>query len=274
MEDKSYKNLRGKLLQIEERAKAGPSGEKFYKYHIESEGKTVFVSRFKDQGTPSEEERTWEKEQEIIELKAVVNGNFLNFESIQKADNVSDLQRTLEAEIVPDVPKTEVALKNQVLMPVGFSNKEKDFDMFLNSGAVIARKIGAFIEANKMISIIGGNKHVNIEGWEALGSMIGFHPEVNKVVQGNENGVDYFEAYAQLIDDVSGKVISSASMRTYMDEVKKKRDGTTYLTWTNKFQAYSMSETRAIAKACRNKYAWIMKMQGYEGTPSEEMTED
>jgi hypothetical protein len=111
MEDKSYKNLRGKLLQIEERAKAGPSGEKFYKYHIESEGKTVFVSRFKDQGTPSEEERTWEKDQEIIELKAVVNGNFLNFESIQKADQISDLQRTLEAENteekIMETPKKE-----------------------------------------------------------------------------------------------------------------------------------------------------------------------
>jgi hypothetical protein len=33
-----------------------------------------------------------------------------------------------------------------------------------------------------------------------------------------------------------------------------------------------MAQTRVIGKVCRNKFAFVMKMAGYEATPAEEMT--
>jgi hypothetical protein len=97
-----YKIVKGILLQIEERHKAGPGAELFYRYHInEGKDKPAQVSRFKDMGVPSDEERTWEKEQEVVEIKAVVSGIFLNFfdkDSIRKVDMLEDMQKTLETE--------------------------------------------------------------------------------------------------------------------------------------------------------------------------------
>ncbi len=40
----------------------------------------------------------------------------------------------------------------------------------------------------------------------------------------------------------------------------------------DEYAILSMAQTRAIGKAYRNKIGWIMKLAGYESTPSEEMT--
>jgi hypothetical protein len=112
MESDKFDLVKGKLIMIEERTKANK--EIFFKYHIETGGKTIFVSRFKDQGTPTDEERTWEKENEIVEIKTVSSGVFINFfdkEAIRKVDQLEDMQKTLEAEkeaeIVPNETKKE-----------------------------------------------------------------------------------------------------------------------------------------------------------------------
>lgn len=129
-----------------------------------------------------------------------------------------------------------------------------------------ANVISKVIEDQKMYSVISGRKYVKVDAWVALGAIEGIFPReksVHEVV--HDNGHREFEAYVELIDKRTGRVIGGGSATCGTDES----------TWAKRprFARRSMAITRATGKAFRLHYSYVMELAGYAPTPYEEMPE-
>jgi hypothetical protein len=124
----------------------------------------------------------------------------------------------------------------------------------------VANALVDVIEGQKLYTEFQGNKHVRVEGWQTLGSMLGILPEEEKVIK-HEDGT--FEAYVKLLNVKTGMVVGAGSGMCGADEKN----------WASKpmYARRSMAVTRATGKAYRQAFGWIMCLKGYKPTPAEEM---
>jgi len=129
-------------------------------------------------------------------------------------------------------------------------------------GTAIANQIKDMIEQQGMYSDIQGKKYVKVDAWVGLGSMDGVFPRERDVIE-HEDGS--YEAYVELIEKSTGRVIGGASSICGMDENRWRS--------AQKYARRSMAVTRATGKAFRLHYSWVMCLAGYEPTPLEEMPE-
>jgi len=114
------------------------------------------------------------------------------------------------------------------------------------------------IDKGKLFSMISGKKYVRVEGWETLGALLLCSSEIIKTDE-YKNG---YKAEA-IIKNQDGKIIANGvgiCLRTEKN-------------WATRddFAICSMAQTRAIGKAYRLGFAWIMSLAGYEVCPAEEM---
>ena len=123
----------------------------------------------------------------------------------------------------------------------------------------IANILKSVIEQQKMFFKFGEKKHVTIDGWNTLGSLLSILPAENSVKK-IEGG---YEAKVDLINKNSGIIVGSASAICLRSERNwEKRDD---------YAIRSMAVTRATGKAYRLAFSWIVTLAGYEPTPAEEM---
>lgn len=128
--------------------------------------------------------------------------------------------------------------------------------------ADIATVLRDVIAKQRLAVNIQGREYVKVDGWAALGSILGFLPrEVD--VKELEDGS--FEAKVELYSLRSGKVVGQGSALCGVDE---KRWG-----GADRYARRSMAITRATGKAYRLGLSWVMTLAGYEATPAEEMIE-
>jgi hypothetical protein len=156
------------------------------------------------------------------------------------------------------VPQAEIRAIQQDKL---FNAKPQEM---IENAAEYARVLAAVIEKQKLYTVMQGNKkHVNIEGWTTLGTMLGFLPREVSVVE-HEDGT--FEAVVQLYNLQTGQIVGQASSICGADEK----------TWSNrpKYARRSMAITRATGKAYRLGFGWVMALAGYSPTPEEEMPEE
>ena len=114
------------------------------------------------------------------------------------------------------------------------------------------------IEKQKLYTNIKGRKYVRVEGWQVLGALLKCRAVITEVKETPE----YFEATAEIINQ-RGEVMGRGVARCYFSE-KNWQD-------RDKYAVLSMAQTRAIGKAYRNNFAWILGLAGYEPTPAEEV---
>jgi len=114
------------------------------------------------------------------------------------------------------------------------------------------------IEKQKLYTVIKGKKYVRVEGWQTLGALLKCRAVITKVKETPE----FFEATAEIINQ-SGQVMGRGMARCYFSE-KNWQD-------RDKYAILSMAQTRAIGKAYRNNFSWILSLGGYEPTPAEEV---
>lgn len=126
-------------------------------------------------------------------------------------------------------------------------------------GTEIADALAPIVEKQKLYTMVGKGKHVNVEGWTTMGAMLGISPREREVkyVDGD------YEAYVELVSIRTGAIVGGASA------ICGKSDPT----WSGRPRnaQRSMAITRATGKAYRLGYSWIMKLAGYESAPAEEM---
>lgn len=118
-----------------------------------------------------------------------------------------------------------------------------------------------FVNEMGLAKNLGGSKpHVQVEGWQFIGSQVGIFPllEWTKEI---DNG---YAARVQLIRASDGVVVGAGESQCRFTESN----------WSGKdhYAVQSMAETRATSKAFRNSpVVAIMVLAGFASTPAEEM---
>lgn len=110
--------------------------------------------------------------------------------------------------------------------------------------------------------IFRGEQYLQFEDWQTVGGFFGSSVATGDAELVEIDGVRGFKAKARVIDS-NGIEVSTAEAYCMKDEDN----------WKIKplFQLASMAQTRAGAKALRNKFAWVAVLAGYSPTPAEEM---
>lgn len=146
---------------------------------------------------------------------------------------------------------TSVAIKNQ-------------YDLDKPAQVVqMATLLKKHIVGHKLYTEISGKNYAHVEGWQFAGGLMGLFPKVVAVENMSATGELKWKAEVHIVDRKSGNVVSSGFALCSNKEGKKKI--------FDEYAILSMAQTRAIGKAYRNLLGWVMKLAGYEGTPSEEM---
>jgi hypothetical protein len=127
-----------------------------------------------------------------------------------------------------------------------------------------AEALKAIIEKNRLYADISGKKHVMVQGWTFLGSMVGVHPVTvwTRRLRQEEDGVDGWEARVEARTR-AGETVGAAEAMCCRDENR----------WedADEYAMRSMAQTRATSKALRQPLDFIMQLAGFEATPAEEI---
>ena len=161
----------------------------------------------------------------------------------------------IDAEVV-DEPGTEIE-------PVEDSSvtlfRTSDPVEVLAAATRTADALADVLKSRNLTTNIQGKQHVQVEGWQTLGSMLGVTPVcvwTRSLGNGWEARVE-----ARTLD---GRIVGSAEAMCTRDEK----------TWRNRddYALRSMAQTRATSKALASPLRFVVTLAGYEGTPAEEMT--
>lgn len=124
----------------------------------------------------------------------------------------------------------------------------------------VANALSEVIEQKNLYTQIQRRKHVNVEGWTLLGSMLGVFP----IVEWTRQTDDGWEARV-VARTLSGADVGAAeAMCSRRESSWKNRDD---------YAIRSMAQTRAVSKALRHPLGFIMTLAGYEATPEAEISE-
>ena len=140
--------------------------------------------------------------------------------------------------------------------------------------AYIAKQLQDFVDKRDLSVNIAGKRYVLLEGWQFVASLTQLTPivvrvqdlsteNVVKLPDGTEKKVKEIRWLAEVeVIDKNGNVVSRGFAIASSSESKRRGQ--------DEYAILSMAQTRAISKALRNKFGWIMKLAGYEATPAEE----
>lgn len=127
----------------------------------------------------------------------------------------------------------------------------------------MAQVLKKHVTDQRLYTNISGKNYVQVEGWQFAGGLMGLYPRI-KSVENLSNGNEIkWKTDVEVVRIADDKVVGQGFALCSNKEMKKKS--------FDEYAILSMSQTRAIGKAYRNLIGWVMKMSGYEATPSEEM---
>lgn len=160
-------------------------------------------------------------------------------------------------------------------------------EIVLENARTAARALVAVVSQKKKPVILNGEQYLEFEDWQTCGQFYHYSVKTHDAVAVEIDGVKGAKAYADLIDMRTGMILGGAEAYCMRDEEhwntrpkyewqgegpnrKRVKVGEEIVPW---FQLASMAQTRAGAKAFRNRLAWVVVLAGYKPTPAEEMTE-
>jgi len=126
------------------------------------------------------------------------------------------------------------------------------------------------VETQDMSAMIGKKRYLEVEAWQLVGEYAGAHaiaraPTRSTLLIGDDE-IDVYECTADLFDSLDRK-IGEGTMSCGLDAFPCEGK-----TGTEKHKAAkSAAQTWAISKAYRNKFGFVAKLAGFEGTTAEEM---
>lgn len=125
----------------------------------------------------------------------------------------------------------------------------------------VATALAQVIETRKLYQTIRGRKHVYVEGWTLLGTMLGVFP----VVEWTRKTEDGWEARVSATT-LDGRIVGSAEAMCSKAETRWRT--------ADEYAIRSMAQTRATSKALRLPLGFVMTLAGYDATPEEEIPSD
>lgn len=127
----------------------------------------------------------------------------------------------------------------------------------------MAQTLKKHVVDQKLYTPILGKNYVQVEGWEFAGGLLGLYPRVSAVENLSTEHEIKWKADVEIVRLADKEVVGRGFAVCSNKESKKKS--------FDEYAILSMAQTRAIGKSYRNIIGWVMKMAGYEATPSEEM---
>lgn len=123
---------------------------------------------------------------------------------------------------------------------------------------LVADALADVLKKKRLFAAIQGKNYVTVEGWTLLGSMLGVFP----VCVWTKELEDGWEARVEARTR-DGAVVGAAEAECRRSEK----------TWSSRdsYALRSMAQTRATSKALRQPLGFVVKLAGYEATPSDEM---
>jgi hypothetical protein len=128
----------------------------------------------------------------------------------------------------------------------------------VGQAARVATELERIVEQKKLFKLISGRKHILVEGWTLLGTMLRVYPYLvwSRPIEGG------FEARVEA-RTLYGTVVGAAeSQCTRSENLWRNRDD---------HALRSMAQTRATSKALKMPLGFVFSMAGYDTTPAEEM---
>lgn len=129
--------------------------------------------------------------------------------------------------------------------------------------AAMAKVLKDYVVKNKLYSAIKGKNYVHVEGWQFAGGLMGLVPMVIEIENLSAGTEFKWKATTEIVNVKTGLIVGRGFALCSSKEGSKKS--------FDEYAVLSMAQTRSIGKAYRNLVGWVMKLSGYEGTPSEEM---
>lgn len=128
-----------------------------------------------------------------------------------------------------------------------------------------AETLKRFIAERELYTTIGGKAYVHVEAWQFAGAAMGIVPVVTSSdrIQTKDPDEIKYRASVELHRLDNNQIVGAGVAYSSSKESRKRN-----------FEEYaiaSMAQTRAVSKAFRNVFGWLMKVSGYEATPAEEM---
>jgi len=123
-----------------------------------------------------------------------------------------------------------------------------------------AQALAPVLENQKLYTNIQGRKHVRVEGWTLLGTMLGVFP-ICAWSRPTADGSGW-EARVEA-RTLTGALVGAAEAQCTRGEKM----------WSQRedFALRSMAQTRATSKALRLPLGFVVTLAGYDATPAEEM---
>ena len=144
-----------------------------------------------------------------------------------------------------------------------FSNLSPDEQ--IAKGKTYATALIKLVEEKQLFTVIQGKKYVHAEGWACLGSFLGVFPFVEYARKIDRDDEIIYEARVILKTAQNNIVGAGEAVCSSKERGRNNVD---------EYVIKSMAETRATGKAFRLAFSWIVKLAGYEATPSEEITDE
>ncbi len=129
---------------------------------------------------------------------------------------------------------------------------------------MMAEVLKKHVVDQKLYTGIQNRNYVHVEGWQFAGGLMGTFPRVVAIENLSTGTEIKWKAEVEIVNIKDNSVLSRGFAICSSKESKKKG--------FDEYAILSMAQTRAIGKAYRNVIGWVMKLAGYEATPSEEMT--
>lgn len=146
----------------------------------------------------------------------------------------------------------------------------------------VAKKLAEVAHAHGLYKQIGQSKHLRIEGWQLVASLMHVSVKITGTHFLDFGQVHGWEAFAEMIEDATGQTIGRAEGMCLSDEenwgLRPRYDkteagrGEKIMAPVPLQQLRSMAQTRAASKVLSNRFKYIAVLGGFAGTPAEEMT--
>lgn len=154
----------------------------------------------------------------------------------------------------PDIEQMEATAQKQAVTLFGTTDPAQ----VLARAKTVAVELVRTARAAELISNIAGHDYMRVEGWQALGAMLGVSP----VTAWTRPLADGWEARVE-VKNLDGRVIGAAEAQCRREEERWSR--------ADDYAVRSMAQTRATSKALASVLRFVVVLGGVEGTPAEEM---
>ena len=140
---------------------------------------------------------------------------------------------------------------------------------FVERSSEIAAALMDVVESKRLYTVIQGKKHLGVEAWTLLGSMMGAFgntvipvTEWSRPIKSADGTTLGWEARVEARTP-EGAVVGAAEAMCMRTENRWKS--------ADEYAVRSMAQTRATSKALRQPLGFIVQLAGYEATPASEM---